>query len=230
MEREKEIVLTKVPGDHRAPRRPGGAHRPVDPPARAEEVAVGVRDPRLGPHADAARRRERRRRDGRPARPTSSSSTRATSPRRRRSSPTTAPTAPTSRPGSASSGRSDVSGPSTTPIRSRPSSASRSLDLLAGFIVELRARRDPGEPHREPRRHARRRAHPARGPRGVQVRARRHDGEEQRPLAGLRDGVRGVLLAAGQAVRRSARTATTSSTSTTSTRHGHGRRRGRGRA
>ena len=48
MDREKEIVLTKVPGHHRQPGRPGGSHRPVDPPARAEEGAVGVRDARLG--------------------------------------------------------------------------------------------------------------------------------------------------------------------------------------
>ena len=44
--------------------------------------------------------------------------------------------------------------------------------------------------------------HPARGPRGVQVRPGRHAGEEQRPLAGLRDGVRGLLLAAGAASTR----------------------------
>ena len=72
------------------------------------------------------------------------------------------------------------------------------LELLAGFIQELRAGRAAGEPHREPRRHGGGHAHPARGPRGVQVRAGRHAGEEQRPLAGLRDGVRGVLLAARQ--------------------------------
>ena len=46
------------------------------------------------------------------------------------------------------------------------------LELLAGFVHELRARRAAGEPHREPRRHGGGQAHPARGPRGVQVRAR----------------------------------------------------------
>ena len=43
--------------------------------------------------------------------------------------------------------------------------------------------RPAGEPDREPRRHGGGQAHPARGPGGVQVRAGRHAGEEQRPLA-----------------------------------------------
>ena len=42
LEREKEIVLTKVPERHRQPRRPDRPHRALDPPARAEEGAVGV--------------------------------------------------------------------------------------------------------------------------------------------------------------------------------------------
>ena len=49
LEREKEIVLTKVPGHHREPRRPGRPHRALDPPARAEEGAVGVARPSTGP-------------------------------------------------------------------------------------------------------------------------------------------------------------------------------------
>ena len=81
MEREKEIVLTKVPDitEH-----------------LADQVARIVRSirqlelkkaPSVSETLDwartlhAARRRERRRRDGRRARPTSCSSTRATSPR-----------------------------------------------------------------------------------------------------------------------------------------------------
>ena len=70
------------------------------------------------------------------------------------------------------------------------------LDLLNGFVVELRNAGLPGQPHREPRRDGGGAAHPDRGPRGVQVRARRHAGQEQRPLARVRDRVRGVLRAA----------------------------------
>ena len=89
LEREKEIVLTKVPGHQREPGRPGRPHRALDPPARAEEGAVGVRDARLGPHAGAARASSRST-SSRPPRPsTSCSSTRATSPRPSRSSAAT---------------------------------------------------------------------------------------------------------------------------------------------
>ncbi len=66
LEREKEIVLAKVPGDHRQPRRPGRPHRPLDPPARPEEVAERVGDARLGAHADDPQHRRHRR--GRPPR------------------------------------------------------------------------------------------------------------------------------------------------------------------
>ena len=64
LEREKEIVLTKVPGitDHLADQVARIVR--VDPPARAEEGAVGVGDPRLGPHPRAARHRLDRRRAG----------------------------------------------------------------------------------------------------------------------------------------------------------------------
>ena len=61
LEREKEIVLTKVPGSHRQPRRPDRPHRPLDPPARPQEVAERVGDARLGAHADAAQHRDDRR-------------------------------------------------------------------------------------------------------------------------------------------------------------------------
>jgi MoxR-like ATPase len=63
LDREKEIVLTRVPdiGEHLAPDR---AHRAVHPPARAQEAPVGVGDARLGPHARAPRRQGRRRRAG----------------------------------------------------------------------------------------------------------------------------------------------------------------------
>ena len=57
--------------------------------------------------------------------------------------------------------------------------------------------RPPGVAHREPRRDGGGEAHPDRGPRRVQVRARGHAREEQRALAGLRDRVRGVLLIRG---------------------------------
>ena len=46
------------------------------------------------------------------------------------------------------------------------------LDLLNGFVVELRNAGLPGQPDREPRRDGGGAAHPDRGPRGVQVRAR----------------------------------------------------------
>ena len=39
LDREKEIVLTKVPGRQRQPGRPDRPHRALDPPARAEEGA-----------------------------------------------------------------------------------------------------------------------------------------------------------------------------------------------
>ena len=54
-------------------------------------------------------------------------------------------------------------------------------------------RRAAGQPHREPRRHGGGAAHPDRRSGGVQVRPRRHADQEQQPLAGVRDGVRGVL-------------------------------------
>ena len=90
------------------------------------------------------------------------------------------------------------------------------LDLTSGARPARRvhpgAARRPGCPCRSPRTSTpwRRSAHPARGPRGVQVRAGRHAGEEPRPLEGLRDRLRGLLLAAGPAVRRSTPTTTTS--------------------
>src|SRR5207237_3325226 len=43
--------------------RSGGAHRQIDPHARTEEGAVGVRDARLGAHARAPRHPDHRRRD-----------------------------------------------------------------------------------------------------------------------------------------------------------------------
>ena len=84
LDREKQIVLTKVPdvSDHLADQiaRIVRSH----PPARPEEGAVGVRDDRLGPHAHPARHRPHRRRSRPRRRCTSCSSTRPTSPRRRR--------------------------------------------------------------------------------------------------------------------------------------------------
>ena len=63
LEREKEIVLTKVPGVTEQPRRPDRPHRALDPPARPEEGAERVGDPRLGAHAAAAQHRHDRRAD-----------------------------------------------------------------------------------------------------------------------------------------------------------------------
>ena len=62
--------------------------------------------------------------------------------------------------------------------------------------------RPPGVAHREPRRDGGREAHPDRGSRRVQVRARGHAREEQRALARVRDRLRGVLLASRPGVRR----------------------------
>ncbi len=64
LEREKEIVLAKVPDitEHLADQ--VAAHRSLDPPARPQEVAERVRDPRLGAHVDAAQHRQHRRADG----------------------------------------------------------------------------------------------------------------------------------------------------------------------
>ena len=72
------------------------------------------------------------------------------------------------------------------------------LDLLGGFIGELREAGLPVSLTENLDAMEAVQAHPARGPRGVQVRAGRHAGEEQRPLAGLRDRLRGLLLAPGQ--------------------------------
>ncbi|CAA9366095.1 MAG: carbon monoxide dehydrogenase E protein, partial [uncultured Nocardioidaceae bacterium] len=95
--------------------------------------------------------------------------------------------------------------------------------------------RPAGQPHRGPRRHGGDQAHPARGPRGVQVRAGGHAREERRPLEGVRDRVRGVLLDAGTGVRhrgrrrRRAREAARGHAGAGRRRPaGHGRRRRRG--
>ncbi len=61
LEREREIVRTKVPGHQRGAGRPGGADRALAAHARAAQGAVGLRDHRLGPHPRAARRRDDRR-------------------------------------------------------------------------------------------------------------------------------------------------------------------------
>ena len=47
LEREKEIVLAGA-RDQRGARRPGRPHRPLDPPARPQEGAVGLRDASTG--------------------------------------------------------------------------------------------------------------------------------------------------------------------------------------
>ena len=89
LEREKLIVITKVPGRLRQPGRPDRPHRAQHPPARAEEGAERQRDHRLGPHAGAARHRAHRRPAGQGDARTSCSSTRPTSPRQPKSCPST---------------------------------------------------------------------------------------------------------------------------------------------
>ena len=74
------------------------------------------------------------------------------------------------------------------------------LDVLQGFVHELRRRRAAGLDDREPRRHAGARARPARRPRGVPGGAGGHAGEAPPPPEGLRHRLRRVLRAA--AVRR----------------------------
>ena len=63
--REKEIVLTRVPGISARPGRADRPDRALGSQPGAEEGAVGVRDPRLGPHPGAARHQRHRRRDRR---------------------------------------------------------------------------------------------------------------------------------------------------------------------
>ena len=111
----------------------------------------------------------------------------------------------------------------TTFVASRP----RERRRVRPWTVDARRRRPPiadarcrrvhpgaargraaGVAHREPRRHGGGQAHPARGPRGVQVRARRHAGEEPRALEGVRDvfevyfSLRGREYGIGDATRR----------------------------
>ena len=55
LERERAIVLAKVPGVTERARRPGGPHRPLAALARPEEAPLHLRDHRLGPDPRAAR-------------------------------------------------------------------------------------------------------------------------------------------------------------------------------
>ena len=64
LEREKEIVLAKVPGITDSLADQVATHRPLDPPDRPEEGAERVRDARLGAHADDPQHRRDRRGDG----------------------------------------------------------------------------------------------------------------------------------------------------------------------
>ena len=64
LEREREIVLAKVPGHQRALGRGDRPDRPLHPQPRAEEEPQRVGDPRLGAHPAAARCPEHRRRPG----------------------------------------------------------------------------------------------------------------------------------------------------------------------
>ena len=89
------------------------------------------------------------------------------------------------------------------------------LDLLAGFVIELRNAGLPCQPHREPRRDGGGAAHPDRGPRGVQVRARRDDGQEQQ-----RTGARSRRCSRCTSACAVPSTASPTATTTTSTRCG----------
>ena len=130
LEREKEIVLTKVPEHQREPGRPDRPHRALDPPARAEEGAVGLRDDRLGPHAGAARRRARRRASRPPRRSTSCSSTRADIAKAGKELGGDGQAWVKRRRKRRAARVTDAASPATT--------GRRMLDLLAGFIHELR--------------------------------------------------------------------------------------------
>ncbi len=70
IDREREIVLTKVPDITPEPGRPGGPHRAHHPQPGSEEGTVGVRDPGLGQDPDVAGRAagDRSRRGGYAAR------------------------------------------------------------------------------------------------------------------------------------------------------------------
>ena len=71
------------------------------------------------------------------------------------------------------------------------------LDLLNGFIVRAACSWTAGEPHREPRCHGGGQARSARRSADVQVRAGRDAGEAPQPLEGIRDRLRGLFLARG---------------------------------
>ena len=101
----------------------------------------------------------------------------------------------------------------------------RMLDVLQGFVHELRAAGLPGVDDREPRRDARGRARRHRRPRGVQGGARRHAREAPPPLACVRHRLRRLLLAV-----RPASTATTGARATSSGSRSLSRSRGRRRA
>ena len=97
-------------GHHRAPGRPGRPHRPVDPPARPEEGAVGVRDASTG-------------------RARCCCSASRTSTRRRRGDAAT----------SCSSTRADIAKAAKELAPSSPAAGRDVLDILTGFVDELRA-------------------------------------------------------------------------------------------
>ena len=113
LDRERAIIETRVPGHQARARRPGGPHRAVDPHPRPEEGPLGVRDPRLGPDPGGARGRVDRRRagPGHPAHP-------AQVPVRHR-------------PGRQGAGRGRR--------RRTEAGPAAMLDLLSGFVAELRA-------------------------------------------------------------------------------------------
>ena len=62
LDREREIVRSRVPGHHRGAGRPGGPHRALAAHLGAAQAPVGLRDPRLGAHPGHPRHRDHRRR------------------------------------------------------------------------------------------------------------------------------------------------------------------------
>ena len=170
LERERAIVLAKVPGV---------TEELADQVARIvrslrslelEEAPLHLRDPRLGAHARALR-----------------ASSRSTPPATRRQ---------LARPAQVPLGHRRAR-PRSSPSRPASERARRPpvvLDVLVGFVAELRRAGPARLGLRRGRRGRGDRPHPPRGPPGDQVRPGRDPGEVRQPLARLRHRLRGLLL------------------------------------
>ena len=145
--------------------RPGGPHRALAAHARAAQGPVGLRDARLGAHAGPARRGDDRCRRG--GRDTLHVLLKY---------------------------QTDIERATKELLSASSTPTERSvLDLLVRLRRRAPPRRAARLADRAPRRGRGRPAHPARGPRGAQVRPGRHPGEVLGPLDGLRDRVRDLL-------------------------------------